>query len=424
VSAVSGRACPSCGAVGLEQVYAQDGVPIHSCRLVPTRAEAEGFPRGELRLAVCRACGFVANTAYDPSLQDYGIAYEETQGFSPRFQAFLRELAERFVERHGLHGRRLLEIGCGKGEFLALCCELGGSSGVGIDPAFVPERLESEAAPRLVFLRELYGERHLALPADAIVCRHTLEHIADTAGLLRLVRRHAERNPGAVVLFELPETLRIFRETAFWDVYYEHCSYFTPGSLTRLFRATGFEVTALELDYDDQYILLEAVAAAQPGGRPLPLEEEPSVAVSEARAFGARMAAVREAWRVRLDALRAAGKRAAIWGAGSKGVAFLTTLGAGEAVACAVDVNPHKHGMFMAGTGHEIVAPARLAELRPDVVFVMNPIYVEEIAGELRALGLAPQLVPLGAEAPAPVTAGSPGREASATVWSRFSAAR
>ena len=70
-----------------------------------------------------------------------------------------------------------------------------------------------------------------------------------------------------VVLFELPDVLRVLRDAAFWDVYYEHCSYFSPGSLARLFRLTGFEVLRLEMDYDDQYILLEAkpVPAGAPG---------------------------------------------------------------------------------------------------------------------------------------------------------------
>jgi hypothetical protein len=77
-----------------------------------------------------------------------------------------------------------------------------------------------------------------------------------------MIRRSLDCRPDTVVLFELPDVLRALRECAFWDVYDEHCSYFTPGSLARLFRASGFEVLVVELDYDDQYILVEAV----PGG--------------------------------------------------------------------------------------------------------------------------------------------------------------
>ena len=79
--------------------------------------------------------------------------------------------------------------------------------------------------------------------------------------------------------------------------------------------------------------------------------------------------------------------------AGSKGVAYLTALGLTDEIECAVDINPHKAGKFMAGTGHRIVQPEALVEIRPDVVVVMNPIYRAEIASTLGDLGLHPELV-------------------------------
>ena len=38
---------------------------------------------------------------------------------------------------------------------------------------------------------------------------------------------------------------RVLEEGAFWDIYYEHCSYFTLGSHARLFRRAGLDVTDL-----------------------------------------------------------------------------------------------------------------------------------------------------------------------------------
>ncbi len=65
------------------------------------------------------------------------------------------------------------------------------------------------------------------------------------------------------------------RRSAFWDVYYEHCSYFSLGSLARLFRSTGFEVTGLHVEYDDQYLLVEARPSTTPDqGQPLPVEDD------------------------------------------------------------------------------------------------------------------------------------------------------
>jgi hypothetical protein len=98
-------------------------------------------------------------------------------------------------------------------------------------------------------------------------------------------------------------------------------------------------------------------------------------------------------WRDRIGAERAAGRRTVIWGAGSKGVAFLVTLGVGHAVEAAVDINPFKQGMYLAGTGHEVRAPEDLRAAPPDLVVVMNAIYVDEVRAQLHALGLAAEVV-------------------------------
>ena len=62
-------------------------------------------------------------------------------------------------------------------------------------------------------------------------------------------------------------------------------------------------------------------------------------------------------------------------------------------MAAAVDINPHKQGMFIAGTGHEVLAPESLRDLRPELVIAMNSIYVDEIRGQLQPLGLSPRVV-------------------------------
>ncbi len=259
---------------------------------------------------------------------------------------------------------------------MLLLHELGVADAIGIDPGFVPGRVDER--PGLRFLRELYSERHASLEPDAIVCRHTLEHIQPVAELMRLIRSTLDGHE--VLLFELPDVLRVLREGAFWDMYYEHTTYFSPGSLARLFRVTGFDVVELELAYDDQYILLGARPGAS--GTALALEEEPGVVAAAVDGFRTAYEATRERWRERLTAA----ERPVIWGAGSKGVAFLTTLGPG--LELAVDVNPHKQGKFLAGSGVEVVAPDALREYGPDLVVAMNGVYLDEIGQTLSELGV------------------------------------
>ena len=145
----------------------------------------------------------------------------------------------------------------------------------------------------------------------------------------------------------------------------------------------------MRLGFDDQYVLLTAVSD---GGdaEPLPGEESSDDIVALASAFADGVADARAHWRQALGAARERGETVVIWGAGSKGVGFLATLGLDEEIACAVDVNPAKHGMFMPGTGHEIVPPERLRDIAPDLVIVLNPAYAEEIQRDIERMGLSP----------------------------------
>jgi SAM-dependent methyltransferase len=377
----------------MQTFFAVTAIPVHSCLLMPTRDEALGFRRADLRLGLCRACGFIANTLFDPGVHEYSARYEETQGFSPTFNAFARELAARLVATHDLRGRTILEIGCGKGEFLALLCELGGNHGIGIDPSYVPGRLTSPAAARLRFIRDVYSERHHGVDADLVCCRHTLEHIGPAGEFVRCVRASLGERRGVPVVFEVPDVLRVLREGAFWDIYYEHCSYFTAGSLARLFRACRFDVVDLAVEFGGQYIVLTATPADRPTMPRLPLERDLADLEQAVEGFARAGRAALARWTAALEGIRAGGGRAVLWGSGSKGVAFLTTLGVTDGIELVVDINPHKRGKFMPGTGQEIVAPAFLTRYRPTHVLVMNPIYTEEIRRDLGHLGLAPEVL-------------------------------
>lgn len=389
--------CQSCGSDNTRVFYSVDQVPVHSCLLMPTREEAVGYPKGDMRLAFCENCGFVQNSAFDPTVHEYSTRYEETQAFSPRFQLFIEELVERYDKMFGLAGKSVLEIGCGKGEFLVRMCEIGGCRGIGIDPGYRPERTKSDAEDRLQFIQDFYSEEYAHLQADLVVCRHTLEHIQTTHEFMSMVRRSIGDRPDTAVCFELPDIERILEDRGFWDIYYEHCSYFSRGSLARLFRNTGFDVVALDKVYDGQYLLIDA--HPRPGNQeidaqpPLPQEADLAHIRELVTAFETELPKIRQKWTKVFDLAKNRGHKTVIWGSGSKAVAFLTSLGLEGQVDVVTDINPYRQGMFMPGTGHPIVPPSDLVDLQPALVVLMNPIYLEEVGADLTRMGLDPELM-------------------------------
>jgi SAM-dependent methyltransferase len=378
---VSEAICPNCGSSGrCRAFYEVRGVPTNSCLLIENRARALDFPTGDIVLAVCSGCGFIFNAAWDPELTVYSDQYEETQGFSPTFNAFNRTIAEELVQNYDIRGKTVLEIGCGKGEFLNLICEAGDNRGIGYDPSFVPAR----ARPRqdIRFVREFFTEDTCESAPDLLCCKMTLEHIGQTHRFLASVRAVADRQ-GSLIFFQVPNVKRILSEGAVWDVYYEHCSYFSAISLENLFIRTGFSVKRIWTGYGDQYLMILA-SPAEPGSAVARGDTEGvGTIIDMCGSFTASAARSRAAWLNRLRKWGAGGQRTVLWGSGSKAVAFLTTLGVHDEVEHAVDINPYRVGRFLPGTGQKIVAPAFLREYRPDNVVIMNPVYLREVAQEL-----------------------------------------
>lgn len=391
--AVPRRDCPACGGTDLTELLYLPSIPVQSCILLDSAEEGRDFPRHEMRLTFCDGCGFVFNSVFDERLIDYASATEESQHFSGTFNAFAKKLVAEIVATWPLDGRQVVEIGCGKGDFLRELCLAAPCNALGIDPGFIPDRLDVPEGASLRFQRAYFAPADVDVSPDLVICRHTLEHIGDVSGFMQDIAALVDGNSDVALFFETPDVGRVLAEGAFWDIYFEHCSYFTPGSHARLFRAAGFDVTALRLDYGDQYIIQNARPAGADPLPPCPAEEPLDTLRALAAAFPERVAETMDRWRTFVQDRHAAGKRVAIWGGGSKCVSFLTSLGLGPEITRVVDINPFKHGRFLPGTGIPVSAPEDLRAEPPDTVIAMNAVYLDEIGADLSRLGLSPELV-------------------------------
>jgi hypothetical protein len=193
--------------------------------------------------------------------------------------------------------------------------------------------------------------------------------VPDVLRLLASMRKGS--SVGATAYLETPSVEWILRRGAVWDLFYEHCSYFSARTLTAALGLSGFRVDSVARTFGGQYLWAEAEPAT--GTRPAEPDPEAHALV---QAFGEMEQTLTKALSANLDALEGP---IALWGAGAKGVSLANLLDPGaDRIACVVDLNPHKQGCYLPGTGHPIVDHRRLRDLTVRTVINMNSNYYAE----------------------------------------------
>jgi len=383
--------CPLCREATSTEFFTIPTVPVTCASVFATASEAKNLPSGRIELANCAHCGFVFNRVFDPRLGEIGAQYESSQAASAHFGDFAKSLAQDWVTRHRLTGKTVLEVGCGSGDFLRRLVECGVGKAIGIDPL-------ADGTPRIPHVELIprsFDVTQLDLAADALVCRHTLEHIQDVHGFLLLLHRWAAADPQRVVLFEIPDAERIFAERAFWDIYYEHCNYFTEQTTTNAFVLAGFDVTRAARVYDDQYLIVEARARSRADAASTLLTQANLLTMYREFADDVRIAI--DACQRALGRLRQQQRPLILWQGAAKTVGFMSALHDPTVIDGAIDLSPHRQGKYLPGSGLPVYAPEELRRLAPKFVVLMNPVYLGEVRARIAALGLAITVYPVNA---------------------------
>jgi SAM-dependent methyltransferase len=216
----------------------------------------------------CRACGAVRITGphvglptVPPHLEDRRVeAYAEQLGAIEVIAATLAAAGKRPP------GIRLLDVGCGYGFGLAVANGLWGWEGEGVDPgaaAAVGAEQLGHPLHRVMFDADL----QLDGTADVILASEVIEHVADPADLLRVVR-HNLADDGVLVL-TTPDADAVSPERALGDVLPAvgdgaHVCLFSERALIRALQSAGFMAVRVER----RGATLHAVAATEEASLP------------------------------------------------------------------------------------------------------------------------------------------------------------
>lgn len=364
-------------------------MPVHVGLLWTTQDAARGCEKAEMRLSLCSHCGYVWNAAFDITQMAYEQDYDNALHHSPKFSTWEADLAKGLVERHGLRGRRLAEIGPGDGRFLANLCIEGGNTGIGFEPGHNPERVSELVAEADVQIFDEYADADSLRghEVDFVSSRHVLEHIPEPNMLIDAIRGGIVAGGG--VYIEVPNFAWALDRGAFEDLMYEHCGYYTPETLAHLMVRAGFSDVHAAPTFDGLFAAVEARVA---DGEPVDAPIDPAVVArirNDVHALSDRIEVVGREFAGR----KSAGQRLAAWGGGARAVGLMNLVPATDAIEWVVDINPRKQGTYVTGTGHAIVAPEALKEAQPDAVLVVNPVYMDEIGRMLTDLGVDADLI-------------------------------
>src|SRR5438309_45805 len=157
--------CIVCGGSRIAPLLRIDRVPITASHLCSSRGAALSTPTASIALGLCRDCGHVFNCEFDPGTVEYRAGYEASLRGSPRFREYDDALVSMLLERYRLRGRVIVEVGCGRGEFLRSLCQRGGNTGLGFDPSYCGDQEQENRDANVVIRQERYGVEHTELGA-------------------------------------------------------------------------------------------------------------------------------------------------------------------------------------------------------------------------------------------------------------------
>lgn len=349
-----------------------------SAQKIPAREELSEDTGVSLSLSRCAFCGL---TQFDAEPVSYYRDVIRAGGLSTTMTSLRRTQYAHFIETCGLAGKRILEAGCGRGEFLkvltefpvraygiehsAKLCEIARNDGLTVWEDFPETADHVIRAP---------GEDG---PFDAFLSFNFLEHQPDPRAMLLSIRKSL--TDAGVGLVTVPALEYIVEKGSYYELIHDHIAYYTFASLRNLFRLTGFTVLEEEIiNRDTIAMIVKKAPLPDMSAEETALSENDDAELVEALAEGYRItqAEIEDLGKK----MAAAGKTLAVWGASHQGFTLLSTTPLGGFSEAVIDSAPFKQGRFAPSSHVPIISPDEFFADPADAVLITAPGYTEEIA--------------------------------------------
>jgi hypothetical protein len=367
--------CPSCFSSQINTFYIQPKIPVINNIIYKSKKEALSALKADVVLAECTNCAFIFNKVFCESLLNYNSKYNNSRIDSPYYNCYVDSFIELLTSKLDLKNKKLLEIGCGQGEFLVELCKRLRVKGFGFDPAYQGKKYVVNVS----FIADYFSSKYKNIAADVCIMRCLLEHIEIPVSFLRMIINNVIFSNDSIFIIEVPDFQWIIKEGSYWDITYEHCNYFIKRSLHVLFSNLNMDVIEIIPTFGGQYLTI--IASYKRKHKHLsPIKNNNKSAVQFIKAVKVKKNKIKNML-VKMDG------SFVIWGAGGKGVIFLNTLPKATQlrVPFIIDINKDKENTYCPGTGHIIRQPSILNTIKVNNILIMNSNYYNEIRDLLKS---------------------------------------
>jgi len=247
--------CPICSDVNTYRILKFQDIPIFQNLNYETVEEAFACEKGVMDLFFCHRCGFIYNAAFESDKMAYSKNYENNQIYSSVFSSYIDEQINWIYDKFNLSRKKnIIEIGCGKGYYLdKLSDRLQNVKLLGFDPSY-SDGIYDEKSKNISIIKDFFSEKYSDISPDIIICRHVIEHISNPLEFLSTIYQAIKNNIKCRLFFETPDAEYILKNNNYFDLPYEHCSYFSSSSIIAAFEKTGFHVVEIVKTFKEQYM--------------------------------------------------------------------------------------------------------------------------------------------------------------------------
>jgi 2-polyprenyl-3-methyl-5-hydroxy-6-metoxy-1,4-benzoquinol methylase len=367
--------CPICNSKNLEIIIKRLNTPINQNLYFNSTQESLRALKGNLTLTICNDCNFIFNNSFEPEKLIYNDNYDNSQNFSSFFKSYTDDLISEISNEFTNHNKTIVEIGCGKGDFIkSLMMKYSDKNNIkayGFDTSYVGEKEFFDN--KLVFYRDYYDSKYSDIKADILICRHVIEHIHNPINFFKEIYQCL--NDNGVVFFETPCVDWILENKVYFDIFYEHCSYFNKNSISKVLQESNLSIENIKNVFGGQYLWVKAKKFKDLNIKYLDIKPD----INLINDFKKNESYFVNNWKKNLLDMKKEGN-IALWGAGAKGVTFSNLFDPNhKLIDYIIDINPQKQNKFISCTGHKIISPQNLLEINLKYVIIMNPNYYNEI---------------------------------------------